>query len=579
MMWAAVVFAAVAVGVTSGIWLTSRHAGSTPVTRSSIVLPAGQVLTGGPPAISRDGRFIAYTARRSDGITRLYIRALDRFEASEIPESQSARLPFFSPNADRVGFFARGKLFTAPREGGTPVAIADSSYIPFGGTWGDDDAIYYAPALSSGILRVPASGGKTQIITEPDDAAKGYAHVWPKYLFDTHSVLFSIWGGENMGGSATALLSPSKGTVIPVSPTIRSAIYAASGHLLASQTHNVVAAPFDPARPHEARPSISVVEDVYSSPNVNTSWFAVSDTGTLVYVPGDPSLSTMAWVDRSGNVTPFGKPESMADPSISPDGARVVMEVDLDLWIRDLRRGTSIRLTFDNQGVGQLPVWSHDGSRIIFASNRSGDWDLYSVSASGGPATRLLARRGAQFPVSVAPDGTVMFNERSRATGNGADLWTLSPAGLAAPFNVSPTSKVDGQFSPDGSLVAYTSDETGRNEVYLRPVANPAGTIAVSSEGGSEPRWAPGGNELFYRRGDAFFAVKVNSRGALAVGETQKMFETLAAYGRYSNRAGYAVSPDGKRFLILRPEPRAIATQINLVLNWFDELRAKAPTR
>ena len=468
----------------------------------------------------------------------------------------------------------------APCAGGSPIAIADASYIPVGGTWGDDGAIYYAPALSAGILRIPETGGKPQILTEPDEAARGYAHVWPQYLSDTRSVLFSVWGGLNMEANGAMLLSPANGAWTRVSPLPRSARYARSGHLLSSGFHTVTAAAFDPAKPQEVRPTNSVLEDVFGSPNLSTSWFAVSDNGTLVYVPGDPSLGTLAWVNRSGVVTSFaGRPESIADPTLSPDGTRLAVSVEHTLWIRDLRRATALRLTSDTEGSAQLPLWSRDGTHVIFASNRSGDWDLYSVSAGGGVPKRLLVRKGTQFPVSVGPDGTVLFSERSRATGNAADLWTLAPDGTATAFLVSPASKTDAEFSPDGRLVAYVSDETGRNEVYLRVVGNPAETVAVSSEGGSEPAWAPDGKELFYRRGDAFFAVNVTSTGGLSAGESRKLFETPASYGRYSNHPGYSVAPDGKRFLIQRPDQRAVPTQINVVLNWFDEVKSRAPVR
>ena len=579
-LWAASVLGAVTF-LAAGIWISTllRDHPSSGVVRLSIPLPAGQVLIGGTPVISRDGRFIAYTARSANGVTRLYVRALNSFESAEVAESDGAKLPFFSPDAARIGFFARGKMMIAPRTGGAPIAIADASYIPIGATWGENDIIYYAPAISSGILSLPATGGKPRKLTEPDEGTRGYAHVWPQYLFDSHKVLFSVWGGQNMDANGAILLSPTNGTLTRVSPAVRASIYARSGHLLTSYLHGVAAAPFNPSKPGEVRANTSVIEDVFASQNVSTSWFSVSDNGTLVYVSGDPSLSTMAWVDRTGAVTPLAdKPQSMADPALSPDGTRVAMTMDYDLWVSDLRRGTNMRLTFDKQGSSQLPLWSRDGSRIIFASNRSGDWDLYSVSAGGGPATRLLARKGTQFPLSEAPGGILLFNERSLATGNGADLWTLSPDGTVSPFVVSPASKVDGQFSPDGRFVAYVSDETGRSEIYLRATVNAATTVAVSSEGGSEPRWSPDGKEIYYRRGDAFIAVSVISTGAPAAGEPRKLFETPALYGRYSNHAGYAVAPDG-RFLILRPDPRAIPRQINVVLNWFEELNEKVPPR
>jgi dipeptidyl aminopeptidase/acylaminoacyl peptidase len=380
-----------------------------------------------------------------------------------------------------------------------------------------------------------------------------------------------------MEGNGTGLLSLRSGTWTRVAPTLWSSRYSLSGHLLVSDFSGVRAVAFDPKQPRETRAQTYVIDGVFGTPSLSVSWFTVSDNGTLVYVPGDPNLSTMAWVDRSGAVTAItDKPQSMSDPELSPDGTRVAEAENLSLWIVDLKRGTRIRLTRDDEGANYYPVWSRDGARVLFGSNRGGDWDPYSIPASGGPATRILARKGSQVPVSLAPDGTLLLSDRSQ---NRADLLTLAPDGKVAPLLVSEGSKLGGQFSPDGRLVAYVSDENGRDEVYLRSLAKPEDALAVSSDGGSEPRWSPDGKELFFRRNSAFLAATVNSSGALSVGEPRKLFDLAAAWGRNPNHAGYAVSPDGKRFLILRPDPRAIPTQINVVLNWFEELRTKVPSR
>jgi serine/threonine-protein kinase len=580
----ALAFGVTAAVLAGGVWISARIGRSPPnqVTRLSIPMPPGQVLTGGGPAVSRDGRFIAYCARGTDGVSRLYMRALDRFESREVHGSEGAQLPFFSPDGGRIGFFAGGKLLTVVREGGVPNAIADASYLPLGATWGEDDVIFYVPTLASGILRIPAAGGKPQALTSPDGGANGYAHTWPQYLFDTHSLLFTIWGGQNVDALGAVLLSPRTAARTRVASAFWSSRYAPPGYLLVSGSRGVMATGFDPGRPREVRPNTFVVEDVFFSHGVVNSWFAVSDTGTLVYVPGDPTLSTLAWVDRAGAVTPLeDKPQSMTDPALSPDGTQVVVSDDRGLWVRDLRRGTKTRLTFDNQGSNQNAIWSRDGARVIFASNRDNDWDLYSVSPNGGTATRLLARKGAQFPQSEAPDGTLLFSERSEKIGS--DLWTLTPGGKVTPFAVSPASKVGAQFSPDGRMVVYVSDETGRNEVYLRAVAKPGGAllgdaVMVSSDGGSEPKWSPDGREIFYRRGDTFLAANVNPAIGLAAGEARKLFEIRAAWGRNANHTGYAISPDGRRFLVLRLDPRAIPTKIDVVLNWFEELKAKVPS-
>ncbi len=568
---AAAVLGAVAVALA----VRARAPRAMPILRLSIPLPAGQVLSAGSmPAISRDGRRIAYGARDASGVARLYVRALDRYEPTVIPDSDGAQQPFFSPDGTRVGFFARGKLMTAAVSGGAPTAIADASSNPFGGTWSEDDTIVFVPSLMTGLLRIASSGDKPRNLTAPDDAAGGYGHVWPQFLPGGRSLLFTIWGGTNPAANkGAALLSLDTGKWTTVAAGLQSFRYASSGHLLQSDPRGVMAVPFDPAHPQAVSFQNFVVDDVFQTPSASISWFAFSETGTLIYVPGDPILSTMAWVDRQGHATPLAdQPSSVVDPTLSPDGTRVVLEdKDNALWVVDLRRGSRSRLTLDHEGSNAYPVWSRDGSRVFFGSNRGGDWDVYEVPASGGPAKRLLARRGNQFPQSEAPDGTLLLTERTKV---GADLLTLSPDGTVKPFIVSPSGKFSAQFSPDGRAVAYTSDETGSDEVYVRSVARPGEVVAVSANGGREPRWSPDGREVIYRRADAFFAASVSATEPLAVGDSKKLFEMPAAFGRSQMHSGYAVSPDG-RFFVLILDRRAIPTQINVVLNWFEDLKAK----
>lgn len=574
--------AAVGIGIVlvagSG-WMIGRMRQSAPggaLTRFTIELPAGTFVNGGAPAISRDGSLIVYGMQNAEGLVRLHSRKLDQFASKEIPGTEGASHPFLSPDGSRVGYFAGGKLMVTALEGGSPSAISDSTYLPLGGTWGPDDQIYFVPKLNGGILRVSASGGKAEQLTDPFSNGDAYAHTWPEYLHDSHALLFSVWGGVGGMEFRKAVLPLGGGKPVVVRTMLLGAgRYAKSGHLLTSNTEGIVASRFNPDSPKEPGNQSFVVEDVFSTPNINLSWYAVSDNGTLVYVPGDPRQCTLALADGS-SITPLpGKPQPINDFALSPDGKRLAVENDLAIWMHDLERGTKMRLTGESDGQNLRMAWSRDGSRLYFSSNRGGDWDIYSVAANGGPAKRVLARPDTQFPQTEAPDGTLLFSERTRTRA--ADLWTVAPDGTQKPLVLSTgaSSSVNGQFSPDGRMVAYVSNESGRNEVYVRLVARPEEVLAISAEGGLEASWSPDGRQLYYRRGNEFLAVSITP-GVLAVGKTVKLFETKATRSDSANFIGYAVRPDGK-LLIRMPDPRAVPTKLHVVLNWFEELKAKVP--
>lgn len=387
--------------------------------------------------------------------------------------------------------------------------------------------------------------------------------------------MFAIWGGVNMEGAGTAFLPAGATTWTMVSPANWQSSFATSGHLLlGSARGNVTAIPWNPGRPAASAAPALVIEDVFTTPNLNASWYATSETGTLVYVPGDVTLGTLAWVDRNGTVSKIEEqPSRLLDVTLSPDGTRVAFVVDSIIWTMELRRRTLTRLTLDSEGNNRFATWSRDSSTLLFASNRGGEWDIHSVPANGGPAKLVLKRPGIQLPLSSSPDGTLLFAERLKGTST--DLFILSPTGEVTPFLISPASKVGGQFSPDGKLVAYVADDTGRDEVYVRKVARPDVVVAVSTNGGRSPRWSPDGKEIFYKRGDAFLVASVTNNPDLSVGDARKLFELQVASSTTTQQAGYAVSPDGQRFLVQLPDPRALPTRINVVLNWFEELKAK----
>jgi Tol biopolymer transport system component len=553
------------------VW-TRPAAVQPPAVRFTIPLPSGEEITS-YPAITRDGRTVAYVAERGASDARLYLRDLNAFEPREVPGSSGARQPFFSPDGKWIAFFAQGQLLKAEVSGGTPVRVTEAAY-PFGGTWNDDDTIVYAASLGSGLQRVRASGGNPEQLTKPDGAAQGYAHVFPQALPGGRSLLFTMWG-QTQGGKVLSLDSGQSDLVLPAQ-SFNAATFQSTGGsrgrlLISDPSAAVRAAPFDAAHPARTSADTSVLADVnFEVETESRSWLAVSASGTAVYAPGNPAHASLAWVDRAGGVTPVGAGQDLYREAIlSPDGLKTAVRLGLDIWIHDLQRGTRSRLT-SGTGSNILPVWSRDGERIVFASNRGGDWDIYAQPAdTARPAELLLKRARDQFPLAVMADGTLLYTEIDPK--NGRDLWTLSPDGRPSPLRVTPANETNGQFSPgpEGGprWLAYSSDETGRNEIYVQSYPSGANRIPVSTSGGMLPMWSPDGKELFYVTGEALVAVPMRPDGSF--GEPRRLFDrsTMLLDHRFHS---YAVSPDGKRFLMIRRDPASVPRQLNVILNWTD---------
>ncbi|HEV2352175.1 MAG TPA: protein kinase, partial [Terriglobia bacterium] len=544
------------------------------VLRLVIPLPLNQELTD-PPAISPDGQIVAYTAREGVGEPQLYLRDLNSFEARAVIGSSGALQPFFSPDSRWVAFFAQGQLQKAAVEGGSPVKLAQASF-PFGGTWNEDDSIIYVPEEVSGLWRIPARGGKPEPITKPGGAS-GFAHVWPQSLPGSRSVLFTIWG---MGVIGSAVLSLDTLKWQPVLAGARETVFApssgSSGWLLASDpTAGLKAAPLDAAHPASTAADIQVLTDVYYRAESLQPWLAVSRTGTAVYAPGNPAKRSLVWVDRAGNIE-AASPEHCPywQAALSPDGSKALAMCAADLWVYDFSTGSRRRLTFngDNGAIVSSPMWSRDGKRIFFSSNEGGDIDIYCQPADGsGPAEVFLKRPNDQYPTSMAPDGTLLFGEGYPTRAEA--LFTMSPDGQVSPLLVTPFSNVNALFSPDGHWVAYQSDESGRFEIYVEAYPGAGKRSAVSTEGGITPAWSQDGKELFYVAGDAVVAVPVRPDGSFGAG--RKLFDRSSFFFLWHS---YDTSPDGKRFLMIHRDTGSVPRQLNVILNWSDELKRLVPT-
>jgi Tol biopolymer transport system component len=297
---------------------------------------------------------------------------------------------------------------------------------------------------------------------------------------------------------------------------------------------------------------------------------SVAKNGTLVYAPGNPARTSLVWVDQEGKTQPATAEQGLYRAiALSPDGSRAAVEKSPDLWLYDFQRGTRTRMTFqgDAHGHAGSPVWSRDGKRLIFASDAGGDFDIYSRPADGSqPPEVLLKRPYHQYPDSMGPDGTLAFAESHPVTGE--DVWLLSPSGQASPFRALPYYDSNPRLSPDGRWIAYDSDESGRREIYVESFPDRSKRVAVSTSGGIVPVWSHDSRQLFYCSPDAIMAVVVGTDGSF--GAPRRLFDRSPYFFEFHS---YDVSPDGKRLLMIRRDPGSVPRQLNVILNWFDELR------
>jgi Tol biopolymer transport system component/predicted Ser/Thr protein kinase len=556
-----------------------------PVSRTVITLPPDQQLLisldNGPAlVISPDGTHLAYVARHG-GTQQLYLRAMDILEARPIPGTEGAVSPFFSPDGQWLGFFAGGKLKKVSVSGGAALALGDAT-SPRGANWSSQRMIAFSPTGLGALQQVPDEGGTPQPLTrlEKGDGS----HRWPEFL-PGGTLLFAA--GPNTGNWNNALVAVhSVGTgerrnLIPGATQPR---YALSGHLVYAQGGSLMAVRFDPQRLAVTGTAVPVVEGVLQSPVNGAAQYSFSATGSLVYIPGSAQAGQLklVWVSRNGTEQPLATPaHAYQFPRLSPDGRRVavgVTEQENQVWLYDLSRDTSTRLTFEGN-VNNAPVWTPDGKRIAFSSNKEGERNLFWQLADGsGGLERLTTSEHVHTPSSWSPDGQLLaFVEITPTTGR--DIWVLRLSDhKAQPFLRTPFDEGAPRFSPDGRWLAYVSNESGRYEIYVQPYPGPGGKWQISTEGGAEPVWNPNGRELFYRSGDEMMAVDIATQPGFAAGKPRALFE-----GRYLPTPftfpSYDVSPDGQRFLMVKPTEQAQAapTQINVVLNWFEELKRRVP--
>jgi len=558
-----------------------------PVTRTVIDLPPGQQLAGldsGPAvALSPDGTRLAYVARQG-GTQQLYFQAMDSLEARPIPGTEAAVSPFFSPEGQWVGFFAGGKLKKVSLSGGAALTLGDAA-APRGASWGTQGIIAFAPTFNRVLQQVSDSGGAPKPLTR---IGKGeVSHRWPDFLSGGKAVLFAAAPTAiTFANAQVAVRSVSTGEQRNLIPAGTHPRYAPSGHLVYARGGNLMAVPFDPRRLAVTGAAVPVLEGILQSTTTGAAQYGFSNTGSIVYIPGglQGAQNRLVWVSRNGAEQPLTAPaHPYLNPRLSPDGRRVavaIQEQESQIWQYDLSRETLTRFTFE--GSNNInSVWTPDGKRIAFNSNKDGPENIYWQLADGsGGLERLTTSEYTNSPNSWSPDGQLLaFFEVNPTTGY--DLWVLRLGDRKVqPFLRTSFNEGVPQFSPDGRWLAYISDESGPYEIYVQPYPGPGGKWQVSTEGGREPVWNHNGRELFYRSGNKMMAVDIATQPVFTAGKPRMLFE-----GQYqlapATAPNYDVSPDGQRFLMIKASEQASSsslTQIVVVQNWFEELKRRVPS-
>ncbi len=531
-------------------------------------------------AISPDGSKIAYTANQ-----RLYLRALDSLTYMEISGTEGAAAPFFSPDGKWVAFFAGGQIKKAPVAGGAPESICTCE--GFDASWGANDTILIGTAFS-GIDAVPAKGGTPTVVVA---GKPGVISVKPRMLPDGRTITYVRGVAGSFNEWETVMRSLEKEDETVVLRGANDAAYVPTGHLLYARLSDLMAVPFDLASRKTTGNPVTVARQVDYTNAGGTSQFSFSSTGTLIYVAalGETGSNTrMLSVERSGKVAALPLEfRDFSDPRVSPDGRLIaahLQDAQNDVWVADPARGTMSRLSFE-AAEDETPAWSPDGRTVAWAATRSSvARGVFRRRADGSGQEELIWSLDRHAHVrDWAPDGKSLVLE-IQDPKMGQDIWRLElgEKPSASVFLQTPFSERNSRVSPDGRWIAYASNESGTDEVYVQSFPTPGAKLQVSAGGGDQPVWSRNRKALFYRGGGSIQEVAFEAGSRLTVGKPQPLFpdrfESPQAIGGHT---GYDVFPDGRFLMIQSPDAVKAAGgarfEINFVFNWFEELKRVAP--
>lgn len=550
-------------------------------------------------ALSPDGTRLAFIgATSAGGNPMLYVRRLDQLQASPIATAEGAFSPFFSPDGEWIGFFAQGKLRKVAATGSAAVTLCDAPNGR-GANWSEDGWIYFVPDSTLGrpIQRVRAEGGTPEDVVKIE--SKDGLLRWPQILPDGKALLFTQSRGATSFDSATiavwSLVDHTRKTVVQAGYNAR---YLPSGHIVYVKEGTLFAAPFDLGTLEVRGDAVPALQGITTNSANGGAQFAVSNSGTAVYVLGETTAdrAPIRWIDGNGKTELLRS--TVADwssPSFSPDGRRLAMDIldsaQTDIWVYEWARDTLSRLTFDRTN-DLRPVWSPTGRYIAYTSQRSGALNLYLQRSDGtGEALRLTDSPNAQWASSWHPSGKYLaFFET--VPGKAVDLMILPLEGDEASgwkpgkpeaFLSTASTESSGMFSPDGRWLAYLSNEAGRNDVFVRPFPGPGGKWQISTAPGSDdPTWSRTSNEFFYLNtaDQTLMSVSYRVEGDVFQADKPRVWAGTRLGGRpRAPSRDLDLHPDGKRFVIgaTDDESPELRNRVVLIFNFLDELKRLAP--
>ncbi len=576
------------------LWAWMRPAPSKPVLRYTMVFDSTETMVrsaewAGRLAISPDGSRLAYIGGPG---AQLLIRPRNRLHATAIPGTEGAYTPFFSPDGQHVGILTGKNLQIVSLNGGTPVTVTDSLANVGGASWGRDGFIYANGAGLGSLVRVEAKpGAMPESFTTLDTARGEIDHTWPDVLPNGKGVLFTdVFGlasgnkGKSTYAIAVAEIPSGKHRVIVDNAMY--ARYATSGHLLyVTVSKTLMLVPFDQNSMKVTGEPTTLAEGIRLGPAGSTD-LAVSQAGTLVYTASTGTANKqLVWVTRDGKAQSVD-PDWEGDflfPAISPDGKRlaVARKIDaqtIDLWIKQLDRGPSIKLTEGSDNL--FPTWKPDGRSVTFSSNTAGSFGLWTKRADGSAQGVLqFSEKRNVYGARWSPDGKWLIYQTGAGEAGLGDILGIRLGIDTAPIPLVATkfTEVAPALSPDGRWLAYTSNEAGHYEIYVVPFPNTrAAKWAVSTRGGTEPQWSRSGRELFYRDGSGnLVAVAIRTTPTFSLGGSTTLF-SAAGFAFDEFGSVYAVAPDDQRFLMIRPLAASGSEELIVVENWFEELKTKS---